>query len=371
MHLLAHELVHWLQQRGSSTAVIQRAETDTRATILSGTTLIDTVSDVNARINKALRNARITAKGKPELVIQGLFMELGVNGSVGRTKIEDWAGTLGSKKVHLPPKGTTKYKGAEYNLWYWASLGRFPILNPTMLINGIYVGSDKLGHFLQQGHEYYKIAKTRGKKGIEAAEKYGLGTEKGGFGLKTTGVLSHGDLEANRQGLKFYQQLESNPNMTFDFKNYINIKWNERHNPSHYIEAVGRYVWANLLGTRNWKGTIKEKGNSTNVVVKMKVSIPSKTSKTLNLTGEFTFRQKTGGSVTGKIVKGDVTFLLSAHKAVRGVVIKFDWQLSKSSGSKTPINGKGKLESTGETQLNGTWGSGLKDNDRGKWNLVK
>lgn len=361
-HLLAHELVHCLQQKELKTGIIQRAETDTRATIHSGVHLDDSADDVNKRINQALTKARKTAKGKAEKIIKGLYDELGVDGSVGRTKIELWARSLGSKKIHLPKQTITKYAGVRYRLWLQANLGMFPILNPTMLIKGIYVGSDKLGHFLQQGFQYYLIAKSKGQA---AAEKFGLITEEGGFGLSTTGVLSHADLEANRQGLKFFQELEKNPNMDFDIANYINKKWNEGHNPSHYEENVAKHVWINLLNGRPWIGTIKDQDHSTQVTANITAT------QDLKLTGHFTYTRKIGGKATGKIVNGKITYLRSTDNAIRGVRIDFDWQLSPHTGSIRPGNGKGFWKSTGETRLNGHWGWGSKSKDRGEWRLAR
>src|SRR5206468_2115311 len=102
------------------------------------------------------------------------------------------------------------------------------------------------GHFLQQGLQYFQVAHQSGGT-AKAAEEFGAGTEAGSFGLKTTGVFSNADLEANRQGLRFYEDLAANPSMAFDIAAYINERWNEERNPSHYEESVGQTVWSNLL----------------------------------------------------------------------------------------------------------------------------
>jgi hypothetical protein len=367
LHLLAHELIHTLQQRYSLMRFVQRAETDTEATLRGSTKLIDSAPDVNKRITQAINNARAIAKGNAALVISGLYQELGENdfSNVGRTKIEVWAETLGSKKVHQPPQNITKYAGVRYRLWLQAHWGLFPILNPTMLINGIYVGSDKLGHFLQQGHEYYEIVKSKGASGVQEAENYGKETETGGFGLRTTGIMSHADLEANRQGLKFYQQLYTDSKMVFDIANYINKKWNEGYNPNYYEETVGKYVWTNLLGGRVWKGTIKDRGFSSQVTAKLKVS------NDVNMTGEFSYIQKIGGKITGKIINGKIVHLKNTDNAIRGVRIDFEWQLNQPSGAKGSSSGKGYWESAGETKLIGKWGWGEKNGSRGEWMLAK
>jgi hypothetical protein len=366
LRLLAHELTHVLQQQGSRIRFVQRAETDTEASLRGGAKLDDSAPDVNKRIELALNNARKTAGGNAEKVISGLYEELGVNGSVGRSRIEDWAETLGKKKIHLPPQKITKYAGVRYMLWLQAHWGGFPILNPTMLINGIYVGSDKLGHFLQQGYQYYQIAKSKGAAGEKVAESFGVGTEKGNFGLQTTGVMSHADLEANRQGMRFYQQLAANANLKFDIAHYINKNWNEGQNPNHYEESVGKYVWTNLLSARQWKGTIRDQNHSTQVTAKFKVS-----NDDIKLEGQFSFIQKIGGKTTGQIINGKVTHLKNVDNAIRGVRIDFEWQLKQSAGTKGKSSGKGFWESAGETILKGQWGWGKKNDDRGVWTLAR
>ena len=364
LRLLAHELIHTLQQRCSLMRFVQRAETDTEASLRGGAKLTDSAPDVNKRITLALNNARAITKGDAASVISELYQELGENDmiNIGRTKIELWANTLGKKKVHLPPQKTTKYAGVRYMIWEQANWGPFPILNPTMLISGIYVGSDKLGHFLQQGYQYYQKFKSKGAKG---AERWGRGTEKGGFGLITTGVMSHADLEANRQGLKFYQHLGADPNMDFDIANYINKYWNEGHNPNYYVENVGKYVWANLLGGRMWTGTIRDQDFRSQVTANLKVS------NYTNLSGKFKYRQKIAGEITGQIFNGKVVHLRNTDNAIRGVRIDFEWQLNQPAKSKGMRTGKGYWQSEGETRLIGKWGSGKDNGSRGEWMLSK
>lgn len=377
LRLLAHELTHVLQQQGRRIRFVQRAETDTEASLRGGARLTDSAPDVNKRIELALNNARKTAGGNAEKVISGLYEELGVNGSVGRTRIEDWAETLGKKKVHLPPQKITKYAGVRYRLWLQANMrgipvpglpmqvSGFPILNPTMLINGIYVGSDKLGHFLQQGYQYYQIAKSKGAAGKKMAERMGIQSEKEGFGLQTTGVMSHADLEANRQGMRFYQELAADANLKFDIAHYINKNWNEGQNPNYYEESVGKYVWTNLLSARQWKGTIRDQNHSTDVTAKFNVS------NDIKLEGQFSFIQKIGGKTTGQIINGKVTHLKNVDNAIRGVRIDFEWQLKQSAGTKGKSSGKGFWESAGETILKGKWGWGKKNDNRGVWTLAQ
>lgn len=341
------------------------AETDTASSILHGPPLEDSLMDVNNRIITALNNARTQAKGDFSILLDHFNEELCVNGSIGRTKIEDWAETLGPKKIHLPAQKTTKYAGIRYRLWLQAR-SFFPILNPTMKVNGIYIGSDKLGHFLQQGLQYYSIAKSESTK---KAEEWGTSTELEGFGLDATGVKSHADLEANKQGLKFYQDLEANQNLAFDLRKYINTKWNERINPNHYEQSVGKYVWTNILNSRSWNGTIKENGHSSSVNVKLQVS------DDVNFSGEFTYSRKVGGTGYGKITKGKIEYLVTYENAIRGVKLTFKWEVSGmdtvTRTSKIINEGSAKLESLKEEILLGNWGLASKETGLGEWRISK
>jgi hypothetical protein len=62
-----------LQQQRSSLRVVQRAETDTEASLRHGKVLEDSALDVNKRISLALKAARSSAGGSAEKVISGLY----------------------------------------------------------------------------------------------------------------------------------------------------------------------------------------------------------------------------------------------------------------------------------------------------------
>jgi hypothetical protein len=357
IQLLAHELTHVVQQ-GSGPHSIQRAETDTAGSC-SG--LADSAADVNTRVNTALANARRAAGATPTgaAVARGLYRELAANSlrRWGRSLIELWAEGLGASKVRLPSQSSTKYAGVTYVLW---SNPLFPILNPTMRVNGICIGSDKLGHFLQQGYEYffdYFSTATSTAAGEAAAEAYGESTEAGGYGLHTTGVFSNADLEANRRGLQFYRDLDASPGMTFDIANYINSNWNEESNPSFYEASVGRTVWSNLLAG-SWAGgfTLSSPGVSRGINVTLAVTGGTR------VTGSYTYSD--GTSTIGGTITGTITHLTNARGAVTGVRINFDWQEGAATG-------KGIWTSANESTLRGTWGNGTSDSNGGDWDISK
>lgn len=140
---------------------------------------------------------------------------------------------------------------------------------------------------------------------------------------------------------------------------------NEGHNPNYYEESVGKYVWTNLLSTKEWKGTIRDQNASSQVTATFKVSNDDK------LEGQFTYIQKIGGRTTGKLINGKIKHLRNLDKAIRGVRIDVEWQLNQPAGSKGTSTGRGYWESAGETRLIGKWGWGKKNDNRGDWPLTK
>ncbi len=355
--LIAHELTHVVQQ-SSSPKMLQRAENDT---VPGCAALTDTQADLDTKVNASLIAARAKAGTPPSgiAVAKGILDDLGSNVQVGRSAIEVWASTLPPTKASLPPQSATKYAGVNYGLWAQTS---FPILNPTMKISDICVGSDKLGHFFQQGATYLE---TKASKGEAAAEEESERTEGGGFGLETTGVFSNADQEANRQGGKFYNELITSPKMSFAISRYISSKWSEVDNPNFYENNVGHQVWANTL-TGYWTGQAKETGATWSEIWMGELKATPD--------GKFTGRFSVGGRTLGSISNGVITYSTKTVKGesiigkktspspITGIRINFDWTLES-------VSGKGFLNSTGEQHLNGSWGRGISDIDRGTWDI--
>jgi Domain of unknown function (DUF4157) len=358
--LLAHELTHVVQQNGEG-KLVQRAETDTKGGCSS---LKDTKPDINDLVNHALVEARGgSASPNPLSVIQGLFDRLGANTSPGRSAIEDWASGLGPDKVIQPSQIDTKYAGVSYRLWKQKF---FKILNPTMRVNDICIGSDKLGHFIELGFDYF--AMTHRAKKVDT-EQFGKDDEAGGHGLTTTGVYSNADQEANRVGLKFYEDLLTNPTLNFDISNYITTKWNEEVNPNLYEENdVAPQVWQNILfGV--WEGTVTKTGSTKPVSVS--VSLGLKNPDTVEGVATFTTDGKKElatltGTVTRKTAATGAKDPDSLSKAVSGVVIDFEWTVFPPHPT-----GKGRWESVRETELKGKWGNGSSNENSGVWDLFK
>lgn len=261
-----------------------------------------------------------------------------------------------------PEKSATKYKGVTFGLW---SNDLFPILNPTMKVAQVCIGSDKLGHFLQQGRQYLDLVQSGGK--ASDAEEWGERSEGGRFGLITTGVFSNADLEANRQGLRFYQDLMKAPTLAFDIGKYISEKWNEEKNPSYYEQSVAEQVWSNLL-TREWHGTFTETHGRKS---KLKVNLQATPTA---ITGAYALTSAGGEAKAGVISNGKLQFVTKAvkgssfmgqpveRKPVSGVEITFQWSEGSASGLAI-------LKSINESVLSGSLGTNDSTNNRGTWEI--
>ncbi len=145
---------------------------------------------------------------------------------------------------------------------YTFDYARWLAPSPTLEVNQIRFGSDKLAHFFSEGWWYYNHwRKNRNKLTPDELQRsmfqFGVKLERSIQGVAMTGVFSPADLEANYQGLLFYQQLchGEEPLLyrqqerwyfsdRFDIRDYIYPKWDESWNPNTY-------------SPRRWKGIRK------------------------------------------------------------------------------------------------------------------
>ena len=146
--------------------------------------------------------------------------------SILRPPIELWANRHAT--VVRPDPEKLKYRGSRL-----LNSGFFACIEPCVRVNGVCLGTEKLGHLFQQGWEYYRISVVD-KKGDRMAERYGEWLEGkgsrdtyaaeesyfrqqlsggrvgyGGYGRTLTGVISNADLEANKAGLRMYKDLQN------------------------------------------------------------------------------------------------------------------------------------------------------------------
>lgn len=107
----------------------------------------------------------------------------------------------------------------------YAAMLKFPPLARTINLNGIYMGTDKLGHFSLIGRNYYHNYLSFRKKGQNKEEAMrnailkGFATERGLLGYGIGGVLSYGDLESNYEGMQFAIDICESDRPYVEFKN--------------------------------------------------------------------------------------------------------------------------------------------------------
>jgi hypothetical protein len=87
--------------------------------------------------------------------------------------------------------------------------------SPTVHLHGYYMGTDKIDHFFQQGHEYFEMVMKKEAGGanettaIATTVAHGVKQEHRLYGTLASGIYSNADLAANYAGMKFYLNLRS------------------------------------------------------------------------------------------------------------------------------------------------------------------
>lgn len=111
------------------------------------------------------------------------------------------------------------YEGVLENGWIFNRLK----LASTVKVNGQLIGTDKFGHFIDQGFEFYTPYRRSGYQ-MATALSSSLGSEKSYSGGASTGTISYADSMANYQGILFYHALAEGPNPYF---RCTNGKWTQ------------------------------------------------------------------------------------------------------------------------------------------------
>ncbi len=137
-------------------------------------------------------------------------------------------------------------------------------VDPTININGVYFGTDKLSHFLGSGYEYFSRYLDKKSKGMDDygaqlyAIRWGVMMEKTILGLWPVGVFSFADLEANYQGFLMAKDLCDQGALQYkngawelvrkiQFQHYVNPDWDEAYNPNSYSESRQKEIRKNIV----------------------------------------------------------------------------------------------------------------------------
>ena len=133
--------------------------------------------------------------------------------------------------------------------------------SPTIQVDGVRFGTDKLTHFFSEGWLYYKAYRKGRRNGLSHEEAelkaidMGIFSERTILGMAASGVFSVADLESNYQGLRFMTALcdpvepllISNDEgwqlrEPFDFREYVIPRWDE----SWQASIFGKSRWKRI-----------------------------------------------------------------------------------------------------------------------------
>lgn len=217
------------------------------------------------QINKALEkaNAKNPEKIKCSKVADNVMNNLVGGKYLGISKISQFA-KKSPEVDKFPDSSISDREYLKMTIYEEADiLLKIAPLARTINLNGIYMGTDKLGHFSLIGRNYYHNYLSYLKDGLnkdQALEKAiikGFKTEKGLLGYAVGGVLSYGDLEANYEGMRFAIDLcegenpyilfrnnrfEKNPDNRFDMKTYFNPRMDESFHLSFWRPGLYKRV---------------------------------------------------------------------------------------------------------------------------------
>jgi len=131
--------------------------------------------------------------------------------------------------------------------------------SPTIQVDGVRFGTDKLTHFFSQGWMYYKSYQKGRRSGLphEEAElkaiDMGAFTERTILGAAASGVFSRADLEANFQGLRFMTAL-CDPVQPLLIRTVVGWQLRERFDFREYVTPEWDESWqASIIGKSRWK----------------------------------------------------------------------------------------------------------------------
>lgn len=220
----------------------------------------DSTPLMNYQVTQAVVSTILGWQGEADemRVVDGIYKTIG--GKHWVDKLERFAMDSSEvEKLPTPPHDSI-YSG--HPLYATRVAGLFGV-GPTLKINNVLVGTDKLGHFLSQGRKFYRRwVKLQDES--KAAE-HSAYTERAIFGQMTTGSYSNADLVANYEGFRFYRSLfEDNVipgkpailawkdnhwimQRTFDWADHVNDYWDEALNINHYDELLYSHMKNRLL----------------------------------------------------------------------------------------------------------------------------
>lgn len=158
------------------------------------------------------------------------------------TAIEKWVEENEHISKRKNPLNKSIYRSVGFFDW---SLIPFVGIASSIKVNGVIMGSDKLGHFFADGNENFETYLKNGD--LFEALNVGIRNEEGLYGLAADGVKSYGDLASNYSGLLFWISIIGTDHpyiickdgiyqkaRTFTWTDYVNDSWDEGINCSEF-----------------------------------------------------------------------------------------------------------------------------------------
>ncbi len=236
-----------------------------------GRPLEDMTGVLNARVNLELERlvAELNRDGRDRPCQKVRFRFFKRHRMLFFDGFETWS--VNSPLVSRSPSGADEMREFRQHYLYGGTssvfdTGRWMPPSPTVEVNGVRLGTDKLTHMLGTAwfyHRWYRKARSRGVPLAEAEDRVvrrGLGHEITILGRAVTGVLSRADLEANYQGMWFYEHLcaGDDPNIVydegvwrlrrpFDLRDYVTPEWDESYQPNIYMRRKWPKVRRRML----------------------------------------------------------------------------------------------------------------------------
>ena len=236
-----------------------------------GRPLEDMTGVLNARVNLELERlvAELNRDGRDRPCQKVRFRFFKRHRMLFFDGFETWS--VNSPLVSRSPAGADEMREFKQHYLYGGTssvfdTGRWMPPSPTVEVNGVRLGTDKLTHLLGTAwyyHRWYRKARSRGVPLAEAedrAVRRGLGHEITILGRAVSGVLSLADLEANYEGMWFYEHLcaGDDPNIVydegvwrlrrpFDLRDYVTPEWDESYQPNIYIRRKWPKVRQRML----------------------------------------------------------------------------------------------------------------------------
>jgi hypothetical protein len=225
-----------------------------------GHELGDSTDVVNAKLNLEMERAIASFDHPPEECIDVAIHFRKKMRFVLFHHIQLWA--LNSELVERFPDADQDAVYRETNLYRNRSFfdpGMWMTITPTIEVNGVRIGTDKLSHFVSSGWTYYGSYQRALRHGATPQEAERAAVRRGVLEerliLGAAGILSMADLEANFQGLRFYLDLCSGDDpilvregaswslsRAIDLRDYVHPGWDESFRSSIFRDGRWRKV---------------------------------------------------------------------------------------------------------------------------------